>query len=147
MNNSTYRFFQIALWAPAVLLLSLPFLEVLSRGKVSIEDMLVTYGLWFGTLAYLIFAAWATRSIKTKSEPAIVRLIWWGPFIFIPFYGIPWIVYGLFHVAEGETSGFAMAVLWLAFSPYIILAGYFFVALTLAIYQIFFKPNNSDHER
>jgi len=147
MNMSTCRFFQLALWTPAALLLSLPFLEVLSRGKISLEDMLVSYGLWFGTLAYLIFAAWTTWFIKKRTESAVVRLVWWAPLIFIPFYGIPWIAYGLFHVAMGDMSGFAMAILWVAFSPYIIVAGYVCVAVTFVFYHMFFKSPDSECKR
>lgn len=146
MNTSVSRFFQLALWAPAALLLSLPFLEVLSRGKGSLEDMLVTYGLWFGTLAYLTFAAWAGCYIKKKTEPAIVRLVWWSPIVFIPFYGAPWVAYGFFNVAMGDMSGFAMAVLWVAFSPCIIVVGYVFVVLTILVYQVFFKSVGTGRE-
>lgn len=106
----------------------------------------MTYGLWFGTLAYLTFAAWASWYIKKKSESAIVRLVWWAPIVFIPFYGIPWIAYGLFHVVMGDMSGFAMAVLWVAFSPYIIVVGYVFVVLTIVIYQMFFKSTGAGRE-
>ncbi|WP_159971584.1 hypothetical protein [Pseudomonas sp. 8Z] len=147
VNNSVSRFFQISIWTPAALLLSLPFLEVWSRGKGSLEDVLVTFGLWFGALAYLTFAVWASCYIKKKSESAIVRLAWFAPLVFIPFYGIPWVAYGLFHVAMGDVSGFAMAVLWVAFSPCIVIAGYVFVALTLVVYEVFLKSANSGRER
>lgn len=140
-----HSFFQLALWTPAALLLSLPFLEVLSRSKISFENMLVSYGLWFGTLAYLIFAAWATWFIKERAESAVVRLVWWAPLIFIPFYGIPWIAYGLFHVAMGDMSGFAMVILWVAFSPYIIAIGYVFVVLIILVYRVFFKSTDAIH--
>ena len=146
MNKSTYRFFQVAIWIPAALFLSLPFLEILSRGTENVENMFVAYGLWFGTLAYLIFAMWASWYIKGKPEPLIVRLVWWAPVIFIPFYGIPWIVYGLFDVAMGEASGFAMTVLWVAFSPYIIIVGYVCVAVTFVFYHMFFNAANAGHE-
>jgi len=112
----------------------------------NVENMFVAYGLWFGTLAYLIFAMWASWYIKGKPEPLIVRLVWWAPVIFIPFYGIPWIVYGLFHVAMGEASGFAMTVLWVAFSPYIIIVGYVCVAVTFVVYHMFFKAANAGHK-
>lgn len=146
MNKSTYRFFQVAIWISTALFLSLPFLEILSCGTENVESMFVTYGLWFGALAYLIFAMWASWYIKGKPEHLIVRLVWWAPVIFIPFYGIPWIVYGLFHVAMGEASGFAMAVLWVAFSPYIIIVGYVCVAVTFVVYHMFFKVVNAGHE-
>lgn len=145
VNTSVYRFFQIAIWAPATFLLSLPFLDYLSRDTKNLESMLLTYGLWFGTPAYVIFAMWATWYIKRKSEPSAVRLIWWAPIIFIPFYGVPWIAYGLFHAATGEVSGIAMALLWVGFSPYIIAAGYVFAAVSFVIYEMFFRSDNPDN--
>ena len=146
MNMTAHRFFQVSIWIPAALLLSLPFLEYLSRGTKNFESMLLTYGLWFGTPAYLIFAIWATWHIKKRSEPAVARLIWWAPLIFIPFYGVPWIIYGLFHIAMGEPSGIGMALLWVAFSPYIIVVGYVFSVATFVVYELFFKAANVGHE-
>jgi hypothetical protein len=108
--------------------------------------MFLTYGLWFGTPAYLIFAIWATWYIKKKPEPVIARLIWWAPVIFIPFYGVPWILYGLLHIAMGEPSGIGMALLWVSFSPYIIVLGYVFSGVTFVVYEMFFKTINAGHE-
>lgn len=142
MNKTAHRFFQVSIWIPAALLLSLPFLEYLIRGTKNFESMFLTYGLWFGTPAYLIFAIWATWHIKKKSEPAVARLIWWAPLIFILFYGVPWIIYGLFHIAIGEASGIAMALLWVAFLPYIIVVGYVFAVVTFVIYEMFFRSAN-----
>ena len=146
MNTSVSRFFQIAIWTPAALFLSLPLLEHLSRGTKNFESMFLTYGLWFGTPAYLIFAIWAKWNIKKRWEPVIARLIWWAPVIFIPFYGVPWILYGLLHIAMGEPSGIGMALLWVAFSPYIIIIGYLFSWATFVIYEMFFKTINTGHE-
>jgi hypothetical protein len=146
VSKTTHRFFKVAAWAPAALLLSLPFIEHLSRGTESFESMFLTYGLWFGTPAYLAFAMWATWYIKSKSERSVVRLIWWAPLIFIPFYGTPWIAYGLFHAATGEASGIAMALLWVGFSPYIIAAGYVFAAVSFVIYEMFFRSTSADHD-
>lgn len=145
-KHPAHRFFKVAVWAPAALLLSLPFIEHLSGGTESVKSMLLTYGLWFGTPAYVIFAMWATWYIKRKSEPSAVRLIWWAPIIFIPFYGTPWIAYGLFHAATGEASGIAMALLWVGFSPYIIAAGYVFAAVSFVIYEMFFRSTSANHD-
>lgn len=145
MNISIHRFFQIVIWAPAILLLSLPLLEYMSRGPQSFEDMLLTYGLSFGLLAYPVFAIWATRYMKKKSEPTIVRLIWWAPLIFIPFYGVPWVLYGLAHIVMGEMSGIAMALLWVTLSPYIIVVGYMFSMAAFVIYKLFFQPADVEH--
>ena len=102
--------------------------------------MLLTYGLSFGIIAYPIFAIWATRLINKNPEAYIAKLIWWAPIIFIPFYGVPWMVYGLFHILMGDMSGIAMALLWVALSPYIVVVGYTFSAATFVIYKLFFQP-------
>lgn len=96
-------------------------------------------------MAYPIFAIWATRHIKKKSEQAIVRLIWWAPIIFIPFYGVPWVLYGLAHIVMGDMSGLGMALLWIAFAPYIIVVGYIFSMATFIVYTLFF--NSASVER
>lgn len=96
-------------------------------------------------MAYPIFAIWATRYIKKKSEPAIVRLIWWAPVIFIPFYGIPWVLYGLTHIVMGEMSGLGMALLWVAFAPYIIVVGYIFSIAIFVIYKLFFQSAKAEN--
>lgn len=146
VNTPVYRFFQVAIWTPAVFLVSLPLLESMFRGPQGLEDILLTYGLSFGIIAYLAFAMWATWYIKSKSERSVVRLIWWAPIIFIPFYGVPWIAYGLFHAATGETSVIAMALLWVGFSPYIIAAGYVFAAVSFVIYEVFFRSTSANHD-
>jgi hypothetical protein len=147
MITSVHRFFQIAIWLPFIGLLIILLSDwIYQEYNISTEQVILIYWLGFGVLAYPSFAIWAARYIKKKSESAIVRLIWWAPVIFIPFYGVPWIAYGLFHVAMGETSGFAMAVLWVAFSPYIIMVGYVCVAVTFVVYHVFIKAANAGHE-
>ncbi|MHA6491918.1 hypothetical protein ACX0MV_01570 [Pseudomonas borbori] len=146
MSLTVYRFFQIAIWTPAALLVSLPLLEFMLRGPQGLDDILLTYGLSFGIIAYPAFAIWATRYIKKKSETAIARLIWWAPIIFIPFYGVPWVIYGLAHVVMGDMSGIAMTLSWIAFLPYIFVGGYVFAAVSFVIYEMFFRTINSEHE-
>lgn len=145
MSLTVYRFFQIAIWTPAALLVSLPLLEFMLRGPQGLDDILLTYGLSFGIIAYPAFAIWATRYIKKKSETTIARLIWWAPIIFIPFYGVPWVIYGLAHVVMGDISGIAMALLWVALSPYIVVVGYIFSMTAFVIYKIFFQTASSEH--
>lgn len=144
MSTSAKKFFRISIWLPALIFLSLPVLENILRGPQRFEDILLTYGLSFGVIAYPFFATWATRVINKKSEEEITKLIWWAPIIFIPFYGVPWMIYGLAHVVMGDISGIAMALLWIAFSPYILVVGYFFSITTIAIYKILF--NSADME-
>lgn len=141
------RFFQIAIWLPLALILSLPLLESISRGTQAMQwkQILLIYGLSFGALAYPIFATWATYYIQQKTERTIIRLLWWAPFIFIPFYGVPWIIYGLINIAMGKTSGIGMALLWVSFTPYILALGYAFSAITFVIYKIFVQRSNLEN--
>lgn len=145
MSLTVYRFFQVAVWTPAVFLVSLPLLEFMLRGPQGLDDTLLTYGLSFGIIAYPAFAIWTTRYIKKKSEAAIARLIWWAPIIYIPFYGVPWVIYGLAHVVMGDMSGIAMALIWVAFTPYIFLVGYIFSMAAFVIYTMFFQTASSEH--
>ena len=135
------RFFQIAIWLPLALILSLPLLESISRGTQAMQwkQILLIYGFSFGTLAYPIFATWATHYIRQKTERTIIRLLWWAPLLFIPFYGIPWMIYGLINIAMGKTSGIGMALMWVSFIPYILALGYVFSVITFLIYKLFIQ--------
>lgn len=146
MDMSIYRFFQIAIWLPFIVLLIILLVDwIYQRYGISAEQTILIYWLGFGVVAYPVFATWATGYIKKKSEPAIVRLIWWAPLIFIPFYGVPWVLYGLAHIVMGEMSGIAMALLWAAFSPYIIVVGYAFSIAIFVIYKLFFQSTDAEY--
>jgi hypothetical protein len=145
VTTPTHKFFQIAIWLPFIGLLAILLGDwMYQRPNISTEQVFLIYWLGFGVLAYPIFAIWATQYINKKSEPAIVRLIWWAPIIFIPFYGVPWVLYGLAHIVMGDMSGIGMAWLWLAFSPYIIVVGYIFSIVAFAIYKLFFHSANAE---
>lgn len=147
MNTSVSRFFQIAIWLPFIGLLIILLGDwIYQKYDISTEQTVLIYWLGFGVLAYPVFAIWATRYIKKKSEPAIVRLIWLAPIIFIPFYGVPWVLYGLAHIVMGEMSGIGMALLWVSFSPYIIVVGYVFSGATFVVYELFFRTVITGHE-
>ncbi|MWV14843.1 hypothetical protein F3I16_02190 [Pseudomonas sp. L-22-4S-12] len=100
------------------------------------EQLFLIYGLGFGVLAYPVFAFWANRQIINKSEPEIIRRIWLAPLIFIPIYGTPWIVYGLFNLVIGNTSGVGMLFLWISFVPYILVVGYCVSTITFFINKL-----------
>lgn len=132
------RFFRIAIWVPLALL-SLMLLggwAIEDRQDMPFEQLFLIYGLGFGTLAYPLFALWACHHILHKNEQEIIRRIWLAPLIFIPFYGMPWIVYGLANLAIGNTSGIGMLFLWLSFLPYILAVGYFISTLTFFINKL-----------
>ena len=146
-KHPAHRFFQIAIWLPFIGLLIILLGDwIYQRYDISAEQIVLIYWLGFGVVAYPVFAIWANRYIKNKSESAIARLIWWAPIIFIPFYGVPWVLYGFAHIVIGDMSGIAMALSWIAFLPYIIVAGYVFAAVSLVIYEMFFRTINSGHE-
>lgn len=130
------RFFRRAIWLPSLLLLLLFLLEITST-NLSQEQLFLIYGLAFGTLAYPLFATWITRYAQRKTEAEAIRLLWWSPFIFIPFYGIPWILYGLVNLAIGNLAGLAMMFYWVAFFPYILGLGYFFAFITFVVFEAF----------
>lgn len=144
--TSAHRFFQIAIWLPFIGLLTILLGDwFYQRYDISTEQAVLIYWLGFGVIAYPAFAIWATRYIKKKPETTVARLIWWAPIIFIPFYGVPWVIYGLAHVVMGDMSGIAMTLLWVAFSPYIIGAGYIFSTTAFVIYTLFFHTASSEH--
>jgi hypothetical protein len=129
------RFFHAAIWTPFALL-SFALLGgwiIEDRQDMLFEQLFLIYGLSFGTLAYPLFALWACRKITNKTEQAIIRLIWLAPLIFIPFYGIPWIIYGLVNLVMGNTSGVGMLFLWISFAPYILVVGYSTSTITFFI--------------
>lgn len=133
-------YFKAAIWLPAIII---PALLVIDGIYFSAplnggwEQILQIYLLGFGPVSYCIFALWASRRISMKSEPDIIRLAWWAPVIFIPFYGVPWIVYGLLYLLGGSISGLGLMVVWLAYTPYILIAGYFFSAVSIFIFKLF----------
>lgn len=146
-KHPTHRFFQIAIWLPFIGLLIILLGDwIYQRYDISTEQIALIYWLGFGVVAYPVFAIWANRYIKNKSESAIARLIWWAPIIFIPFYGVPWVLYGFSHIVMGDMSGIAMALSWIAFLPYIIVVGYVFAAVSFVIYEMFFRSISIDHD-
>jgi hypothetical protein len=146
MSTSVYRFFQIAIWLPFIGLLTILLGDwIYQRYDISAEQIVLIYWLGFGVVAYPVFAIWANRYIKSKSESAIARLIWWAPIIFIPFYGVPWVLYGFAHIVMGDMSGIAMALSWIAFLPYVIVVGYIFSTAVFVIYTLFFQSADVEH--
>ena len=135
------NFFRVALWSPLLVLLALILVEQ-GNGHAAILDlqqMLLIYVLTFGIPAYIAFALWATRALNGKTEQQILKSVWRAPLTFIPFYAAPWVIYGLAHVLLGSLAGFSMMFGWLAFLPYLLIAGYAVVGLTVALYRTFFS--------
>lgn len=135
------RFLMTAVWAPVVVFVVLTFIEQLngSLATLSGQQQLLIYGLAFGVPAYIVFALWATRTLSGKPEQQILKRIWRAPLMFIPFYAVPWVLYGLANVLTGDFAGVAMMFGWLVFLPYLLIAGYVVSGLTVALYRTLFS--------
>lgn len=103
------------------------------------QQMLLIYVLSFGIPAYIAFALWAMRALNGKTDQQILKSVWRAPLTFIPFYAVPWVIYGLAHVLLGSLAGFPMMFGWLAFLPYLLIAGYVVSGLTVALYRTVFS--------
>jgi hypothetical protein len=135
------NFFRVVLWVPLLVLLLLILIEQ-SNENASVlnwHQMLLIYVLAFGVPAYTAFALWATRELSGKTEQQIIKKIWCAPLMFIPFYAVPWVIYGLVNALMGDMAGFAMTLGWLAFLPYLLIAGYVISGVTVALYRTFFS--------
>jgi hypothetical protein len=131
----------VALWLPLAVLLILMLVEHGSgdRADLDFHQFLLIYVLSFGIPAYIAFALWAMRALNGKTEQQILKSVWRAPLTFIPFYAVPWVIYGLAHVLLGSLAGFSMMVGWLAFLPYLLIAGYVVSGLTVALYRTVFS--------
>lgn len=99
------------------------------------EQFILVYVLGFGLAAYVLFAFFSLRVISKKTEAEVLRLTKWAPVIFIPFYGIPWIIYGAGCLMFGRLAGLGMIFLWLAYTPYVLVVGAFFSVLIILIFK------------
>lgn len=142
MNTLGRRIFLVsALWVPVVVFIVLMILDW-ADGNSSVynwKQFLTLYVLWFGIPSYIAFAAWATRAVNTVTERQILKKIWYAPLTFIPFYAAPWLIAGLALLLLGNLGAFAMMVGWLAFLPYLLIAGYVIAGLTVALYRTVFS--------
>lgn len=134
-------FLGAALWVPIIAFEVLIYLEstVWFPKAFDWKQFLTMQGLWFGALAYIVFAAWATRKLSRTTEQQIVKKIWCAPLMFIPFYAAPWVIGGLGLLLFGQLSGLGMMVMWVAFLPYLLGVGYVISGLTVALYRTFYS--------
>ncbi|MCS5515216.1 hypothetical protein NWF32_06750 [Pseudomonas qingdaonensis] len=107
--------------------MSLLCLDVYQYGLrvTGFEPFLQIYLLGFGLLGYPLFALWASRRLHLAP-----RHLWWAPLWCVPFYALPWVLYGLVYLLTGRIAGLGLMLMWVAFVPYLLGAGYFFVTLT-----------------
>jgi hypothetical protein len=136
ISRSRRLFLTAALWVPIILFELLAYLE---PGVYDWKQFLMMHVLGFGALAYIVFAAWASRALSQVTEHQIVKKIWLAPLTFIPFYAAPWVIGGLGLVLFGELSGLVMTVAWVVFLPYLLVVGYVISGLTVALYRTFYS--------
>lgn len=133
------KYFKGAVWAPAIILPLLLVADALLPPVtrfVAGEQFFQMYVLAFGIAGYFVFALWASRVINKKTEAEVARLVWFAPVVFIPFYGVPWILYGVIYLVAGDVSGLGLMVYWLGFIPYFLIVGYFFSISTGVVYLV-----------
>lgn len=132
-------YFKVAIWAPAILLPILLMLDAFYFSKPlqgGLEQFILLYVLGFGLAAYVLFAIFSSRVIAKKTELEVLRLARWAPVIFIPFYGVPWILYGVGCLIFGRLAGLGMMFLWLAYTPYVLVVGVFFSVVTIFLFKV-----------
>lgn len=139
------RFFRAAIFLPLILF-PLAILDKWSNGTagelfdfdlMAWRYFLYEIGFIFGVLPYVAFSIFMFRKIRTKTEKQIIRLMWWSPIWFIPFFGLAWFLLGLVVLLTGNLEGLGMMVGWVGLLLYIPLFGYFFVALVYAAFLFF----------
>lgn len=129
------KYFKIMLWTPVLMLLTAFLLLGKADDNLALEKLEGVF-LLFGLPAYCVFAVWATKKINKKTELQVVRLVWWAPVMFIPFYGGAWLMSGLSHLLVGDVAGLGMMVSWIVLLPYELMLGYVFVFLVIAVYKV-----------
>lgn len=135
-------YFKVAVWMPAILL---PILLAVDAAYFSkplnggVEQFVLVYALGFGLVAYVLFAAFSCRVIRKKTELEVIKLAWWAPIIFIPFYGLPWVLYGVGYLVTGRPAGLGMMFMWLAYIPYFLFFGFLVSAIVVFVFKLMSK--------
>ncbi|POA34909.1 MULTISPECIES: hypothetical protein [unclassified Pseudomonas] len=138
INAGRRRLLVTALWIPLVVLLLMVLEDRLSNFPTTVE-LFETFGLAFGIPAYIAFALVEMRLLRGKSEQRILNRIWLGPWVFIPFYAAPWMIFGLAKMLCGSSSNIALMFGWVVFIPYVLIVGYVVAGLTIAVYRTFYS--------
>ena len=137
MTHTLY--FKVAVWTPAILLPALLMLDAFYFSKPlqgGVEQFFLVYVLGFGLAAYVLFAIFSSHIISKKNESEILRLTWWAPVVFIPFYGAPWILYGVVNLISGRLAGLGMMFFWLAYTPYVLVFGLLASTITVLLFKL-----------
>jgi hypothetical protein len=140
LGRSQLNFFMAALWWPLLALLAFFSFGLWSSEFSRLESSRIEwlYLLWFGVPGYFVFCLWMSRAAKGRTEQQAVRMVWLAPMKFIPFYGVPWVFYGVCRAFSERSEDSYMAFGWIMVVPYVLIAGYFCAGVTVALYRIFF---------
>ena len=136
------KYFKAAVCAPAVLLPALLLVDALYFSPAlqgGWVQYLQIYVLGFGLAACWAFVPFAWRRIDRRSEPEVLRLAWWAPLMFVPFYAVPWVLYGLAYLATGRVAGLGIMLSWLAYLPYVLVVAYLFSGASVLGYRMIAK--------
>ncbi|WP_226500767.1 hypothetical protein [Pseudomonas sp. MWU16-30322] len=140
LSRAQLSFFMGALWWPLLAVLAISSYD-LWKGEYSSFDsseIYWQYPLWWGIPGLLGFSLWMSRSAKSRNEQQALRMVWWAPVKFIPFYAVPWMLYGLLSLVVGQLSDAYMAYGWITIVPFLLIGGYVCAGVTVALYRIFF---------
>ncbi|MBX9410336.1 MULTISPECIES: hypothetical protein [Pseudomonas] len=140
LSRAQLSFFMLALWWPLLVVLAISSYDLWS-GLYTTHDSSHTYWeflLWWGIPGLLGFAFWMSRSAKSRTEQQALRMVWWAPVKFIPFYIVPWVIYGVCCLIAGQSQDAYMAFGLIMIVPYLLIGGYVCAAATVALYRIFF---------
>ncbi|WP_064116653.1 hypothetical protein [Pseudomonas fluorescens] len=140
LSRAQLSFFMAALWWPLLAVLAITSYD-LWNGEYSSFDSSETrwqYLLWWGIPGFLGFSLWMSRSAQSRNEQQALRMVWWAPVKFIPFYAVPWMLYGLFSLFVGPSRDAYMAYGWISIVPFLLIGGYVCAGVTVALYRIFF---------
>jgi len=140
LSRAQLSFFMAALWWPLLAVLAITSYDLWS-GEYSSFDSSETrwqYLLWWGIPGFLGFSLWMSRSAQSRNEQQALRMVWWAPVKFIPFYAVPWMLYGLLSLVVGQLSDAYMAYGWISIVPFLLIGGYVCAGVTVALYRIFF---------
>ena len=140
LSRAQLSFFMGALWTPFLAMLAFSSYG-LWIGEFSTFDSSEThweYLLCFGLPGLLLFALWVSRTAKRRNEQQALRMVWLAPLKFIPFYAVPWMLYGLCSLIAGPFDSAFIAYGWILLVQYLLIAGYCCAGVTVALYRIFF---------
>lgn len=141
LSRAQLCFFMAALWWPLLAVLAISSYD-LWIGEYSTFDsshIYWDYLLWWGVPGLLGFSLWMSRGAKNRNEQQALRMVWLAPLKFIPFYAVPWMVYGLGCVVAWPCTEAYMAYGWTMLVPFLLIAGYVCAGLTVALYRTVFS--------